>query len=119
MAKTILIVDDETVARTTLADILVESGYKVVEAANGEEALEKARKENPDLALLDTKLPGMDGLEICRQIKEVEKLDTKVIVYTGKIDAIDAVRARRLGAADYCVKGVDPSHLIDAVKKLI
>jgi len=49
----------------------------------------------------------------------VEKLDTKVIVYTGKIDAIDAVKARRMGADDYCVKGVDPAPLIDAVKKLI
>ena len=119
MAKTILIVDDEADARTTLGDILVESGYKIVEAVSGEEALEKVRKEKPDLVLLDTKLPGMDGFEICRQIKQVEKLDTKVIVYTGKINAIDAVKARRMGADDYCVKGADPSLLIDAVRKLI
>ena len=119
MAKTVLIVDDEANARTTLADILVESGYKIVGAANGEEALEKAREEKPDVVVLDTKLPGVDGFEICRQIKQVAKLDTKVIVYTGKIDAIDAVKARQMGADDYCVKGVDPTALIDAVKQLI
>lgn len=118
MAAKILIVDDDANVRTTLTDIFAELGYEITEAASGEEALEKVSKEKPDLVLLDTSLPRIDGFEVCRQIKEVEESDTKVIVYTGKIDAIDAVKARRVGADDYCVKGADPSLLVEAVKKL-
>ena len=119
MGKKILIVDDETNMRTILVDIFAEEGHKVIEAANGEEALDKVHKEKPDLVLVDTKLPGMDGIEVCRQIKQVEKLATKVIVYTGKIDAIDAVKSREAGADEYCVKGANPALLIEVVKKLI
>src|SRR3989338_2764951 len=111
MGKKILLADDETNIRTSLADILEECGYEVIKAANGQEAVEKASKELPDLVLLDTMMPGMGGIEVCRQIKQVEKLPCKVIIYTGKIDAIDAVEARRCGVDDYCVKGTDPALL--------
>ena len=82
MPKTILIVDDEPNVRAGLVDILQELGYSIVEAENGQEAIEKARAIKPDLVLLDTSMPGMDGIEICRQIKQVEKISTRVIVYT-------------------------------------
>ena len=118
MGKKILLADDDVNIRTSLTDILEECGYEVIYAANGQEAVEKARRENPDLVLLDTIMPGIGGIEVCRQIKQVEKLPCKVIVYTGKINAIDAVEARRSGADDYCVKGTDPRLLIEAVEKL-
>ena len=116
MKKKILIVDDEADIRITLTDILTNEGYEVSEAADGEEAVQKAGKIKPDLVLVDTILPGMDGIEVCRQIKKVKKLAAKVIVYTGKLDAIDAVTARYMGADDYCIKGNDLSYLIKAVK---
>ncbi|MFH1201528.1 MAG: response regulator [Candidatus Omnitrophota bacterium] len=119
MGKKILLADDEVGIRTSLTDILEGRGYEVIHAANGQEAIEKARRENPDLVLLDTMMPGIGGIEACRQIKQVEKLPCKVIVYTGNIDAIDAVEARRCGADDYCVKGTDPSLLIGTVEKIL
>jgi len=119
IVKTILIVDDEENARLALSDILEELGYKTLQVLNGQEALEKTRQEKPDLVLIDTRMPGMDGIELCRKLKQEEKLPLKVIVYTGQIDAVDAVRARRCGADDYCVRGTDPRLLIDTVEKLL
>lgn len=119
MAKKILIVDDEANIRAGLVDIFAEEGYQVIEAANGEEGIKLVRKEAPDLVLLDTSMSGIDGIETCHRIKQVEKIDTKVIVYTAKIDAIDAVKAREAGADEYCVKGTNPALLIETVKKLI
>lgn len=120
MPKTILIVDDEQDTRRVLDDILTHHGYKVVKAANGKEALEKAREARPDAILLDTKLPdGPEGYKVCRRIKEIKGLNTKVIVYTGYVDAIDAEKAKAAGADDYVVKTEDFSHMLEAIKKLI
>lgn len=119
MAIKVLIVDDDANMRTTLVDILTEDGYEVIEAASGEEALDEGRKEKPEVILLDTRLPGIDGNEVCRQIKKIEKLATKVIVYTGHVDAVDAGKARGSGADDYVVKTSDFSLLLEALKKLV
>ncbi len=122
--KKILLVDDRENVRVTLRDIFENEGYKVVAATTGEEALDIIDKEKPDLALLDTELDtvvpkSMNGLELCRQIKQVKKLPIKVIIYTGTLEMIDAVKARRMGADDYIIKGEDPAVLVKAVKKLI
>lgn len=117
IGKTILIVDDKENVCLGLSDILEGLGYKTLQALNGQDALEKARQEKPDLVLIDTKMPGMDGIELCRKLKQEEKLPLKVIVYTGQIDAIDAVKARRCGADDYCIKGNDPQLLIETINK--
>jgi len=117
--KTLLIVDDEANIRKGLNDIFSLFGHKIMEAASGEEALEKIRGNIPDLVLLDTSMSGIDGIETCRQIKHVERFDTKVLIYTGKIDAIDAVRAREAGADEYCIKGSDPAFLIETANKII
>jgi len=120
VVKTILIVDDEVNTRRTLNDIFTNKGHKVVEAASEAEALEKAQKVKPDLVLLDVRLvDDMEGHRLCRQIKGIKGLAAKVIVYTGKIDVIDAVAAKKAGADDYCVKGADPRLLIEAVEKLL
>ena len=116
--KILLVADDDINTRTSLADILEECGYVIIQAANGQEAIEKTRRERPDLVLLDTVMPGIDGIEVCHQIKQVEQLPCKVIIYTGKIDAIDAVKAREAGADEYCIKGNDPALLIETIKKL-
>lgn len=124
MAKKILSVDDRENVRITLHDIFENEGYTVVSTTTGEEALGIIDKEKPDLALLDTELDtvvpkSMNGLEVCRQIKQVKKLPIKVIIYTGTLGMIDAVKARRMGADDYIIKGEDPAALVEAVKKLI
>ncbi len=124
MTKKILLVDDRENVRVTLRDIFENEGYTVVVATRGEEALEMIDKEKPDLALLDTEMdtgiPGsMEGFEVCRQIKKVRNLSIKVIIYTGTLGMIDAVKARQMGADDYIIKGEDPAVLVKAVKKLI
>ena len=124
MTKKILLVDDRENVRVTLHDIFENEGFTVVAATTGEEGLDMIDKEKPDLVLLDTELDtvvpkSINGFEVCRQIKKVRKLPIKVIVYTGTLGMIDAVKARRMGADDYIIKGEDPAVLVAAVKKLI
>ena len=118
MDKKILLVDDEPNVRAGLADILRELGYDIIEAGNGQDAIEKARAIRPDLVLMDTCMPGMDGIEACRQIKKIEGLTTKVIIYTGYINAVDVTKARLAGADDYEVKTEDFGKLLSAIEKL-
>ncbi len=118
MDKKILLVDDEPNVRAGLADILRELGYDIIEAENGQDAIEKARAIRPDLVLMDTCMPGMDGIEACRQIKKIEGLTTKVIVYTGYINAVDVTKARLAGVDDYEVKTEDFGKLLSAIEKL-
>lgn len=121
--KILLVVDDRENVRVTLRDIFESEGYTVAVAGTGEEALAIIDKEKPDLAILDTELDtvvpkSMDGFEVCRQIKQVRKLPIIVIVYTGMLGMVDAVKARHMGADDYIIKGEDPAVLVEAVKKL-
>lgn len=92
---------------------------QLIIAETGQEGIEKAKAEKPDLALIDTRLPDSDGFEVCHQIKKGKKLACKVIVYTGIVDAVDAGRARKAGADDYVVKTANFSYLIEAIKKLV
>ena len=124
MTKKLLLVDDRENVRGVLRDVFETLGYTVVTASTGEEALSIIDKEKPDLALLDTELNtvvpnGMFGFEVCRQIKQVRKLSTKVIMYTGTLGMVDAVKARQMGADDYIIKGEDPALLVKAVENLI
>jgi DNA-binding response OmpR family regulator len=105
--KKILVVEDDPIALKTLGRILEESSYKVICASNGEEAVRKANQEELDVVLLDTRLPKMDGYAVCREIKKTRGLSTKVIVYTGFIDVVNAEKAREAGADDYVVKTDD------------
>ncbi|MFC1699270.1 response regulator transcription factor [Candidatus Omnitrophota bacterium] len=117
----ILIVDDNGQDRKIIERFLKKAGFtEVLTAETGEMAVEKAKTEQPDLVITDTMLPGIDGFEVCRQIREGLGPDlTKIIVITGMIDAVDAVKAKKMGADDYCVKTSDYASLIEAVKKLI
>ena len=121
MAKKILIIDDTDSDRKIVTRFLNKAGYaNIVIAVNGEEGVAKAQSENPDLVITDTMMPGIDGFETCRQIREAHDQETmKIIVTTGAIDAVDAVKARKAGANDYCVKTSDPTQLIAAVKACI
>ena len=81
MNKTILIVDDEKDFCTVLSESLSRDKYRVVTAFNGETALRLAKKENPDLMLLDIKMPGMDGIELLRRVREIHR-DLPIIICT-------------------------------------
>src|SRR5207245_4841882 len=92
MARKILVVDDEAVLVETIAYNLEQAGYQVITAAEGASALQAAQRETPDLVILDIMLPGMDGLEVCRQLRrESNRATTPIMMLTAKGDEIDKV----------------------------
>ena len=121
MAKKILIIDDTEVDRKIVKRFLNKAVYdNIVMAESGEQGVAMAASEKPDLLITDTMMPGIDGFETCRQIREEHDEDEmKIIVTTSAIDAVDAVKARKAGASDYCVKTSDPTQLIASVTSLI
>ena len=120
MGKRVLIIDDNEQDRKIIERFLKRAGYSdVATAETGEEGVSRAESEKPDLVVIDTMLPGIDGFAACRQIRERLGSDTpKIIVMTGSVDAIDAVKARKMGADDYCVKTSDGTPLLEAVNNL-
>ena len=118
--KKILIIDDNEQDRIIMRRFLKKAGYdNILEASSGEEGLEKAESENPDIIITDTMMPGIDGFEVCNRIRSSKGKDyPKIIIMTGAIDAVDAVRAKKEGADDYCVKTSDAGPIVEAVKKL-
>lgn len=120
MSGTILIIDDSPTILAGLTMLLEAEGFTVITADCGEKGVETARREKPDLVIIDTMMPGIDGFETCRRIRETEPSETiKIINTTSSIDAIDAVKARRMGADDYCVKSMDLVPLVNTVKNLM
>ena len=105
-AKRILVVDDEESIRTVLAGLFDELGYKATTAEDGKAGLSKALDKDFDLIMLDLSLPGMDGLEVLRSLKE-QKPDTPVVMITGYASMQSAVGAMKLGAYDYITKPFD------------
>ncbi len=117
MNKRILIIDDNEDDREILAINLQNEGFEdLVFAQNGSEGILAAGEKKPQIILLDTVLPGMNGFEVCRKIREIEGLDAKIIIMTGLIDAVDAEKARKSGADDYVVKTSDSALVVEAVK---
>lgn len=102
MSTTILVVDDNASVRRLLQDYLEEQDYRVITADNGENALYSARREQPDLILLDLMMPKMDGYEFLRLYRQNRQ--TPVIMITARQDEPDAVLALEMGADDYVVK---------------
>ncbi len=96
--------DDEPDNSKILRMILEPEGYRVDEAENGEEALEKAQKKQYDLYLLDIVMPGMDGYALCKELKEKCGSDTPYIFVTGKSDPEDIMKGFEMGAVDYLTK---------------
>jgi len=121
MKKKILVIEDNEQDRIIIKRFLNKAGYEEISMAEtGEEGLKKADSEKPDLVISDTLLPGIDGFEVCKRIREAQGATTpKIIIMTGTIDAVDAVKARKSGADDYCAKTSDFSALLEAVKKLV
>ena len=110
----ILIVEDEIAIAELEKDYLELSGFEVEVANDGKIGLSKALKEDYDLFILDLMLPGVDGFEICREIRN-EK-DTPIIMVSAKKDDIDKIRGLGLGADDYMTKPFSPSELVARVK---
>lgn len=113
----ILIVDDDALMRRSLSFNLEQSGYRTNNAANAEDALALARRDQPDLVLLDIGLPGMDGLDALRHFKN--ELDTPVIFLTARRRELDEVLGLELGADDYVTKPYDLDVLLARIKAVL
>jgi len=113
-ASTILVVDDEPQIRRVLRTIVSSNGYSVAEAKSGEEAFEKIRDERPDLVLLDVNLPGISGLETCREIRRSS--DIPIIMLTVRNSERDKVQALDAGADDYVVKPFGAEELLARIR---
>ncbi|MBE0412179.1 phosphate regulon transcriptional regulator PhoB [Yoonia sp.] len=117
MQPSVLIVEDEPAQREMLAYNLESEGFRVIKAADGNEALLLVEEENPDLILLDWMLPGTSGIEICRQIKVRPAFRmTPVIMLSARSEEVDKVRGLEIGADDYIVKPYSVVELLARVK---
>lgn len=117
MAEKILVVDDEVSLQETLDYNLSKEGYTVEVAGDGNKALELARSSNPDLVILDVMLPGLDGFEVCRILRQ--EANIPVLMLTARDDEIDRVVGLEVGADDYLVKPFSMRELIARVKALL
>ncbi|MGV8026943.1 MAG: response regulator transcription factor [Anaerolineaceae bacterium] len=117
MSEKILIVEDDLTLQETLVYNLGHQGYTVVTASDGNSAVDVARKDNPDLILLDIMLPGIDGFEVCRIIRK--DLNTPILMLTARDDEIDRVVGLEVGADDYLTKPFSMRELIARVKALL
>lgn len=117
MAKKILVVDDEALMRRSLVFHLQKAGYQTHNVGNAEDALALARREQPNLVLLDIGLPGMDGLEALRYFRE--ELGIPTILLTARRRELDEVLGLELGADDYITKPFDVSVLLARIKNVL
>ncbi len=117
--KNVLIVDDSATDTHLLGEMLKKNGYTVLTATSGEEGIAKAKKDKPDLVLMDIVMPGMSGFEATRAIsKDPETSAIPVIICSTKGQETDKAWGLRQGARDYLVKPVDPGELLSKIAGL-
>lgn len=118
--KKILLVDDEQDMVYAVKMQLEANGFKVLTAQDGQEGLDKARKENPDLIILDLMLPRIDGYKVCRMLKFDEKYKKiPVIIYTARAQEADEKLGYEVGADAYMTKPFDPKKLLARINELL
>ncbi len=117
MNGTILVVDDEPKIVRQARDYLERSGFRVLTAADGQTALSVARRQRPDLIVLDLNLPGMDGLDVCRVLRR--ESDVPIIMLTARVHETDRLVGLELGADDYISKPFSPRELVARVRAVL
>jgi two-component system, OmpR family, alkaline phosphatase synthesis response regulator PhoP len=114
----ILVIDDERSVATLLRFNLGKAGYYVITSFDGFEGLDLARKEAPDLILLDLMLPGLNGLDICKKLR-MERNDTPILILTAKDSEKDKILGLEMGADDYVTKPFHPREVVARVKAIL
>lgn len=117
MSEKVLVVEDEAALRETLAYNLKRQGYETLTAADGRSALDVARSQRPDVILLDVMLPGLDGFEVCRILRQ--EMSVPILMLTARTDEVDKVVGLEVGADDYLTKPFSMRELVARVKALL
>ena len=118
--KRILICDDDPAILRVLQVNLEVEGYTTLLAHHGEEALEVAARENPDLIILDIMMPRLDGYQTCERLKQDDALkDIPVVFLSAKAQQSDIEKGKTYGVADYLTKPFDPDVLVDTIERLL
>lgn len=118
MRKKVLVVDDEQSIITLLQYNLEQNGFEVITAMDGEEGRDLAMSHNPDFIVLDLMLPKLDGIEVCKQLRQ-NRLTTPILMLTAKDDEFDKVLGLELGADDYMTKPFSPREIIARIKAIL
>ena len=120
LTQSVLIVDDEPMARTLLRLMLVRAGFNVFEAEDGFDALEKVRKNQPDVVLLDVMMPGMDGFAVCEALRnEASTATLPIVMLSAKTDLESMNKGLRVGATKYLTKPISPEELTQHVREVL
>lgn len=120
MTQSILVVDDEPMARNLLRLMLVRANFNVYEAENGLDALEKLRQHHPDLLILDVMMPGLDGLAVCREVRSnVDLYDLPIIMLSAKTDYASIQQGLAAGASQYLTKPISADELTTHVRAML
>lgn len=120
LTQSVLIVDDEPMARTLLRLMLVRAGFNVSEAEDGFDALEKVRKNRPDIILLDVMMPGMDGFAVCQTLRGEDSTSAlPIIMLSAKTDLDSINQGLRVGATKYLTKPISPEDLTKHVREAL
>lgn len=112
-----MIIDDEAKIVEICQDYLKAAGFSVVTSLDGQMGLEKARHEKPDLILLDLMLPGMDGLDVCRELRK--ESNTPIIMLTARVEETDKLIGLEIGADDYITKPFSPREMVARVRTVL
>jgi DNA-binding NtrC family response regulator len=118
MSSSILVVEDEKTALHSLSSLLADEGYTVLQADRGEQGLRLAMREEPDLILLDIRLPDLDGLSLLERLR-ADHSDAAVIIMTADTTSSNAIRATQLGAFDYVSKPINDDHLLVQIRRAL
>ena len=118
MSSRLLLVEDEPGLSLTVSDLLAGEGYQVETAMDGPTGLAKAMQGDFDLIVLDVMLPGKNGLEVCRELRQ-RGCDTAILMLTAKTQVVDRVVGLKLGADDYLTKPFDPAELLARLEALL
>ncbi|MEM7334580.1 MAG: response regulator [Chloroflexota bacterium] len=120
MKHAVLLVDDEDTIRTMLRMVLELTGFKVLEAADGIQAIEQVETHQPDIMVLDVMMPRMDGFAVCRQLRsQTETADLPIIMFSGKAQEEAVREGMKAGATHYLVKPASPTEIIALIKKYL
>jgi two-component system alkaline phosphatase synthesis response regulator PhoP len=120
MVKKILVIEDDPATQRLVDYSLKQEGYEVITAANGPDGVQKALGELPDLVILDVMLPGLDGFEVCYQLRaEPSTAKLPILMFSARAQEIDKDTGRRVGADDYLTKPSAPEEIVSHVAKLL